>query len=80
MTPDLSAEQLATELVNRTQYGYALEYCVIEGKQFSFDKHNYLIDIYMDKHPYQVIEKAAQMGASVLGMIKSFYEIGRAHV
>lgn len=73
MTPDLSAEQLATELVNRTQYGYALEYCVIEGKQFSFDKHNYLIDIYMDKHPYQVIEKAAQMGASVLGMIKSFY-------
>src|SRR5271165_307281 len=50
-----------------------MENIVLDRSPFTFDKHNYQIQIYGDEHPHQVIEKAAQMGASVIGMIKSFY-------
>jgi hypothetical protein len=72
-----SADELAKALIDNTLIGYAQEYIVVDGRPFSFDRHAYLIDPYGDEHPYQVIEKAAQMGASVLGMLKSFYVCDR---
>lgn len=63
----------AKAVVDATLYGYAIEYVHVDGKPFSFTNHNYLIAPYQDNHPYQVIEKAAQMGGSVLGMIKALY-------
>jgi hypothetical protein len=64
---------LARAIVDKTVFGYALAYMVLDGRPFDFKGHNYLIKPYQDNHPYQVIEKAAQMGASVLGMAKAFY-------
>lgn len=60
-------------VADNTTFGYATEYMIVDGRPFSFDGHSYLIDLYQDNHPYQVIEKAAQMGASVLGMAKAFF-------
>jgi len=65
--------ELSGQLIDKTQFGYALEYVYLDGKPFDFEGHNYLLDMYGDTHPYQVVEKAAQMGASVIGMIKSFF-------
>jgi hypothetical protein len=59
--------------VERTVYGYAEEYLHLEdGSKFSFKNHNYLVDIYLDLHPYIVIEKSAQMGASIYAIAKAF--------
>ncbi len=74
---DIDASELAKAIADQTLIGYVQEYISIEGRPFSFDRHAYLIDLYADEHPYQVIEKAAQMGASVLGMVKSFYVCDR---
>lgn len=71
------AKQLARAIADKTLGGYALEHVVLDGEPFEFKGHNYLLDPYMDDHPYQVIEKAAQMGASVLGMVKAFYVCDR---
>jgi hypothetical protein len=69
----MNPAELSAQLVEKTQFGYALEYVCLDGKPFDFSDHNYLLDMYADTHPYQVVEKAAQMGASVIGMIKSFF-------
>ena len=70
----ISNEDIAREAANRTQYGYAEEYLYLEdGTKFSFDLHNYLIDIYLDDHKYQVIEKSAQMGLSIYAVVKSLF-------
>jgi hypothetical protein len=34
----------------------------LDGKPFSYNRHEYLIEPYKDNHPHQVEEKAAQMG------------------
>lgn len=70
---DSDLKSLAKAIADTTLVGYAQEYVIVEGQPFSFNKHAYLVDLYSDTHPYQCVEKAAQMGASVLGMIKSFY-------
>jgi hypothetical protein len=64
---------IAQAIADSSLIGYAQEYVKVDGKPFSFEDHAYLIDMYADIHPYQVVEKSAQMGASVLGMIKSLY-------
>ena len=69
----MNGQDLSQQLIDKTQFGYALEYVFLDGRPFDFTDHAYLIDLYGDVHPYQCIEKAAQMGASVIGMIKSFY-------
>ncbi|MGH7745274.1 MAG: phage terminase large subunit family protein [Candidatus Dormibacteria bacterium] len=73
----LSSEQLAQELADRTIAGYAMEHILLDGKPFEFQDHNYLLEPYYDTHPYIVVEKAAQMGASVLGMIRAFFVCDR---
>jgi hypothetical protein len=73
----LSREDLLEAITSKTQWGYAESYVYLDGfdeeHKFSFRNHAYLHEMYLDEHPYIVCEKAAQMGASVLGMIKSFY-------
>lgn len=45
----------------------------IRGRPFSFDGHEYLRELYTDHHPYTVIEKAAQMGASEFAITKALF-------
>ena len=32
----------------------------LDGKPFTFDRHEYLVEPYLDTHPFQVEQKAAQ--------------------
>jgi hypothetical protein len=70
-------EHIAKRGIDASLYAYAREYIYgvgdIPTEPFSFVGHNYLIGIYQDMHPYIVVEKSAQMGASVYAMTKSFY-------
>jgi hypothetical protein len=45
----------------------------LDGKPFSYDRHEYLIEPYKDSHPHQVEEKAAQMGLTSKAMLKVAY-------
>lgn len=46
---------------------------ILDGKPFSFDFHEYLIEPYQDNHPDQTFEKAAQMGLTSLALLKAVY-------
>ncbi len=46
---------------------------ILDGKPFTFDRHEYLIEPYKDDHPHQVEEKAAQMGLTSKAMLKVAY-------
>jgi hypothetical protein len=46
---------------------------MLDGKKFSFDKHEYLIEPYSDKHPYQVELKATQLGLTSKAMLRVFH-------
>jgi hypothetical protein len=50
-------------------YGIALD-----GKPFTYERHEYLIGPYMDDHPHQVELKAAQMGLTSKAMLKTVYK------
>ncbi len=45
---------------------------ILDGKPFTFDKHEYLIEPYQDDHHHVVEIKAAQMGLSTKGMCGPF--------
>jgi hypothetical protein len=45
----------------------------LDGKAFTFERHEYLKAPYADNHPHQVFLKAAQMGLTSLGMLKAIY-------
>jgi hypothetical protein len=45
----------------------------LDGKPFTYDRHEYLIEPYKDNHPHQVEEKAAQMGLTSKAMLKVAY-------
>ena len=46
---------------------------ILDGRPFSFYRHEYLITPYADDHPHQVELKAAQMGLSTKGMLRALY-------
>lgn len=46
---------------------------VLDGRQFSFNRHEYLLTPYNDNHPFQVELKAAQMGLTSKAMLKVAY-------
>jgi hypothetical protein len=46
---------------------------ILDGKPFTFDRHEYLIEPYADTHPDQVYMKAAQMGLTSLAMLRAVY-------
>ncbi len=45
----------------------------LDGKPFTYDRHEYLIEPYQDNHPHQVEEKAAQMGLTSKAMLRVSY-------
>ena len=46
---------------------------VLDGKPFSFHRHEYLREPYEDAHPHVVEMKAAQMGLTSKAMLKAIY-------
>jgi hypothetical protein len=46
---------------------------VLDGRPFTFARHEYLIEPYQDDHPYQVEMKAAQLGLTSRAMLKAIY-------
>ena len=46
---------------------------ILDGKPFTFDKHEYLIEPYHDDHPFQVEIKATQLGLTTKAILKQFY-------
>jgi hypothetical protein len=46
---------------------------ILDGRPFTFEKHEYLIEPYRDAHPYQVEIKAAQLGLSTKAMLRALY-------
>ena len=46
---------------------------ILDGKPFTFDRHEYLIDPYKDNHPDQVEMKATQMGLTSKAMLQVAY-------
>lgn len=46
---------------------------ILDGKPFTFDRHEYLIEPYKDDHPDVTEEKAAQLGITTKAMLKALY-------
>jgi hypothetical protein len=46
---------------------------MLDGRPFTFDRHEYLIEPYQDDHPYQVEMKAAQLGLTSRAMLKAIH-------
>jgi hypothetical protein len=46
---------------------------VLDGMPFTYDRHEYLVEPYRDNHPYQVEEKAAQLGLTSKAMLRVIY-------
>lgn len=46
---------------------------ILDGRAFTFDKHEYLKEPYADNHPHQVYQKGAQLGLTSLAMLKAIY-------
>ena len=47
---------------------------ILDGRPFTFHRHEYLIEPYGDDHPHQVEMKAAQLGLTSKAMLKSIYK------
>jgi len=47
---------------------------ILDGKPFSFRRHEYLLTPYQDPHPDQVEMKAAQMGLTSKAMLRALYD------
>jgi hypothetical protein len=46
---------------------------ILDGRPFTFARHEYLREPYRDEHPFQVETKAAQMGCTTRGMLRALY-------
>jgi hypothetical protein len=46
---------------------------ILDGRPFSFERHEYLVGPYADDHPNMVEIKAAQMGLTTKAMLKAMY-------
>ena len=48
---------------------------ILDGKPFSFDRHEYLMQPYEDNHPFQVYLKGAQLGLTVRAILRVLYDL-----
>ncbi|SPF35505.1 Bacteriophage tail assembly protein [Syntrophobacter sp. SbD1] len=46
---------------------------ILDGRPFSFNRHEYLVTPYADDHPHMVEIKAAQMGLTTKAMLKTMF-------
>jgi len=51
-----------------------VEKTILDGRAFSFERHEYLIEPYRDDHPDQTEIKAAQMGLTSKAMLRMIYK------
>jgi len=68
----LLKEMKELELCNNLAV-WTQEYISLKTGSFSFDGHEYLREIYEQNHPYIILEKASQMGASVYALSRSIW-------
>lgn len=69
-------EELQAEVNNLEDVPPFPEWCksvILDGHPFTFDRHEYLEEPYHDEHPYQVEEKAAQLGLTTRAMLRTLY-------
>jgi len=45
---------------------------ILDGRPFTFERHEYLREPYQDDHPFVVEVKAAQLGLTTKAILKSF--------
>jgi phage terminase large subunit GpA-like protein len=45
----------------------------LDGKVFTFERHEYLMDVYADSHPDITLLKATQMGLTTYGLLRAVY-------
>ena len=50
---------------------------ILDGKTFSWDHHEYLVEPYRDAHPFKVEMKAAQLGLTTKAILRALY-LGRS--
>lgn len=46
---------------------------ILDGRPFDFNQHAYLVGPYNDTHPFQVEEKAVQMGCTVRALLRALH-------
>lgn len=73
--PDIERETLRAELhmINPAMWVLDNGFINENQKPFEFDKHRFMLQPYSDSSPDQVIMKSAQVGWSVLAIIKSIH-------
>lgn len=79
------AEEIAESAIPRSnnrigRAEWAEKNVVLDGTRFSFHRHEYLRGIYECEHHNIVLEKAAQVGGSVFGIIDSLWAIDTGRV
>jgi hypothetical protein len=47
---------------------------ILDGRPFTFERHEYLIEPYQDDHPHQVEMKAAQLGLTSRAILKAVHK------
>lgn len=72
-TTDATEMQAMTHVVNAGMWVLDNEFINENQKPFEFDNHRYMIQPYGDNSPNQVIMKSAQVGWSVLAILKSIH-------
>lgn len=74
LTNALSKEIEGTS-VGQAEFGEwpIVEHILLDGKPFTFKKHEYLIEPYKDKHPFQVEIKATQLGLTSKALLRCMY-------
>ena len=50
-----------------------VEGVTLDGRPFSYERHEYLMEPYRDAHPHQVEMKAAQLGLTSKAMLRVAY-------
>jgi hypothetical protein len=63
---------LAEDIADKPFYEWVKE-ITLDGRPFTYTRHEYLIEPYKDSHPHQVEEKAAQMGLTSKAMLRVAY-------
>lgn len=67
--------ELSGDMKAQVQFGDwpVAEQILLDGKEFSFKKHEYLIEPYHDDHSYQVEIKATQLGLTSKALLRVVY-------
>jgi hypothetical protein len=87
IAPEIKSDDLFTELITSIDRKYGgsenaiqdlgewavRNEIILDGKKFTFKNHEYLIEPYSDKHPYQVELKATQLGLTSKAMLRVFH-------